>query len=195
MQLPTLDKEMKNKAIKYSLLAIIISVTGSVVAYAQQHQHGGQHGNLRSPYVEQLDSPVRGLSSEEVDNLLNGNGAGYARMAELNGYPGLRHVLDLSSQLNLSAQQEKEIQVAFNLMQSQAQNIGKTIVSKEQELGESFASGKITNVELEKRTEELAKLYGELRKIHLQAHLQINPLLSAEQIQKYNQIRGYEIVN
>jgi len=41
---------------------------------------------------------------------------------------------------------------------------------------------------------ELALLYGELRKTHLQAHLQINPLLSTEQIKKYNQIRGYEIV-
>ena len=109
------------------------------------------------------------------------------------GYPGLRHVLDLSSQLNLSAQQIEEIEVAFERMQSQAKNLGKTIVSKEQELSEAFASGKITNIELEKQTGELAQLYGELRKTHLQAHLQINPLLSAEQIKKYNQIRGYEI--
>lgn len=184
---------MNNRITKYFLLAIIISTTGSAIAYAQQHQHGEQHDNFRSPYVEQLDSPVRGLSSEEVDNLLNGNGAGYARMAELNGYPGLRHVLDLSSELKLSAQQTEEIEVAFEQMQSQAKTIGKTIVSKEQELSEAFASGKITNTELEKQIQELARLYGELRKTHLQAHLQINPLLSTEQIKKYNQIRGYEI--
>ena len=115
------------------------------------------------------------------------------RSAELNGYPGLRHVLDLSSQLNLSSQQETEIQAAFEQMQSQAKSLGKTIVSKEQELGESFASGRITNTELEKQMRELAKLYGELRKTHLQAHLQINPILSTEQIKKYNQLRGYEI--
>ena len=184
---------MNNRIIKYFLLAIIISTTGSVVAYAQQHQHGEQHNNFRSLYAEQLDSPVRGLSSSEVDNLLNGKGAGYARMAELNGYPGLRHVLDLSSELKLSAQQTEEIEVAFEQMQSQAKSLGKTIVSKEQELSEAFASGKITNTELEKQTQELARLYGELRKTHLQAHLEINPLLSAEQIKKYNQIRGYEI--
>ena len=186
---------MNNRIIKYFLLAIIISTTGSAIAYAQQHQHGEQHNNFRSPYVEQLDSPVRGLSSDEVDNLLNGKGAGYARMAELNGYPGLRHVLDLSSQLNLSTKQETKIQAAFEEMQSQAKTIGKTIVSKEQELSEAFASGKITNTELEKQIQELARLYGELRKTHLQAHLQINPLLSTEQIKKYNQIRGYETAN
>jgi len=184
---------MNNRAIKYFLLAITILATGSVVAYAQQHQHGEQHNNkFRSPYVDQLNSPVRGLSSSEIDSLLNGKGAGYARMAELNGYPGLRHVLDLSSQLNLSTQQEKEIQAAFVQMQSQAKNIGKTIVRKEHELSNSFASGKITNNELEKQTIELALLYGELRTTHLQAHLNIKPLLSTEQIQKYNQLRGYE---
>jgi len=183
---------MNKRIIRYFLLAITISATGSVVAYAQQHQHGERHNKFRSPYVEQLNSPVRGLSSSEIDNLLNGKGAGYARMAELNGYPGLRHVLDLSSKLNLSAQQEKEIQAAFVQMQSQAKNIGKTIVIKEQELSNAFASGKITNNELEKQTIELALLYGELRKTHLQAHLNINPLLSTEQIQKYNQLRGYE---
>lgn len=184
---------MNKRIIKYFLLVIAISTTGSIVAYAQQHHHGEQHNELRSPYAEQLDSPVRGLSSEEVHNLLTGKGAGYARMAELNGYPGLRHVLDLSSQLNLSVQQTKKIQATFEQMQSQAKSIGKTIITKEQKLSNAFASGKITNAELEKQTLELAQLYGKLRTTHLQAHLQINPVLSAEQIQKYNKIRGYEI--
>ena len=184
---------MKRKIVKYSLMAITILTAGSMTAFAQQHQHGNQHNNLRSPYVEQLDSPVRGLSESEVDNLLNGQGAGYARMAELNGYPGPLHVLDLRSPLNLSAQQTKEIQAVFEQMQSRAKSLGQTIVTKEQKLSDAFASDSITNAELEKQTIELAQLYGQLRKTHLQAHLQINPLLSAEQIQKYNEIRGYEV--
>jgi copper chaperone CopZ len=35
----------------------------------------------------QLNSPVRGVSPQEVDDLQNGRGASYARMAELNSYP------------------------------------------------------------------------------------------------------------
>lgn len=35
------------------------------------------------PYANQPESPIRGLSPQEVDDLLNGRGAGYARMAEL----------------------------------------------------------------------------------------------------------------
>ncbi len=99
---------MTRKIVEYSILAIAISTVGSMAALAQH-----QHNNLKSPYAEQLNSPVRGLSTEDVDNLLNGKGAGYARMAELNGYPGLRHVLDLRSQLNLSAQQIKEIEASL----------------------------------------------------------------------------------
>ena len=184
---------MNQKIVTYFFIAITVSTADSITALAQQHNPKHGHNNARSPYVSQLDSPVRGLSSEEVDNLLNGRGAGYARMAELNGYPGLRHVLDLSSELNLSAQQTEEIEVAFEQMESRAKSLGQTIVHKEQKLSEAFASGKITNDELEKATNELAQLYGELRKTHLQAHLNINPLLSAEQIQKYDRLRGYEI--
>ncbi len=96
---------MNNKIIGYSIFFLsFLTAIGSMTVLAQQNQHGIHHKDTTSPYIEQLDSPVRGLSEEEVDNLLNGKGPGYARMAELNGYPGPRHVLDLRSQLNLSAQ-------------------------------------------------------------------------------------------
>ena len=113
-------------------------------------------------------------------------------MAELNSYPGPRHVLDLRSQLNLSATQIEEIQKVFNQMQSEAKSLGRTIIAKEQELSEAFATEKITDARLQDKTNELAQLYGKLRSTHLQAHLQITPLLSTEQIRKYDRIRGYE---
>ncbi|MCV4784044.1 DUF305 domain-containing protein, partial [Escherichia coli] len=52
-----------------------------------------------SPYVAQLESPVRGLSAQEVEDLLAGRGAGYARTPELNGHPGPAHVLEFKEQL------------------------------------------------------------------------------------------------
>ena len=178
--------------IRYFLVFLSIFITtGSMTALAQ-HPQDNHHNDLSSPYAEQLNSPIRGLNAEEIDNLLEGKGAGYARMAELNSYPGPRHVLDLRSQLNLSATQIEEIQKVFNQMQSEAKSFGRTIVAKEQELSEAFATKKITDVRLQDKTNELARLYGKLRSVHLQAHLQITPLLSAEQIQKYNRIRGYE---
>lgn len=184
---------MHQKIINYFVLAIAFLVTsGSIKAVSQQHQHNTQHQNPTSSYIEQLNSSVRGLSSQEIDNLVNGEGAGYARMAELNSYPGPRHVLDLRSQLNLSSQQNKEIQTVFEQMNSDAKSIGKMILVKEKQLSNAFASGKISNTELEQATNELGQLYGKLRKTHLKAHLRITPLLSPQQIQKYNELRGYK---
>jgi hypothetical protein len=37
----------------------------------------------------------------------------------------------------------------------------------------------------------LANLYGQLRLIHLRAHLQVTPLLTPKQIAVYNELRGY----
>lgn len=145
----------------------------------------------RSPYVAQQESPVRGLSLQEIDDLLNGRGAGYARTAELNNYPGPRHVLDLQRQLKLSPEQIEQIQLVFERMQAQAKDIGQKIVHREGQFSAAFANGTISETELKSQTEDLALLYGQLRAVHLHAHLQIRPLLSAEQTAEYNTLRGY----
>lgn len=144
-----------------------------------------------SAYTVQQDSPVRGLSAQEVDDLQNGRGAGYARMAELNNYPGPRHVLDLGQQLGLSSAQQQQIETTFQQMSAAAKPVGAQIVEREQQLSSAFASGRISEAALAAQTNELGTLYGEYRDIHLKAHLQITPLLSATQIAKYNQLRGY----
>jgi Spy/CpxP family protein refolding chaperone len=166
---------------------IILSVIGSAVfTYSRASSQV-----VQSPYVKQLSSPVRGLSEQEVDDLLNGRGAGYARMAELNSYPGPAHILEMKKQLNLSAEQTQKIEAAFESMNAEAKRIGKNIVKSEQELSTSFASGTITPGKLQTQTELLAALYGELRATHLKAHLEVTPLLSPRQITAYNTLRGY----
>jgi hypothetical protein len=67
-------------------------------------------GPAPSPYAPQMGSPVRGLSQQEVENLRDGAGAGLARMAELNGYPGPVHALELRDKLGLSTVQVKQIE-------------------------------------------------------------------------------------
>lgn len=144
-----------------------------------------------SPYAAQLNSPVRGLSTQEVNDLLEGRGAGYARAAELNNYPGPRHVLDLQQELNLSSDQVQQIEGTFQQMQANAQQLGQKVVEYEQQLSTAFAQGEIDSAKLKQQMEELSKLYGQLRVTHLQAHLQIKPLLKPDQIAAYNELRGY----
>ena len=180
---------MSKNIIKYTIaIAFLVPAAGTSLA---QHRHDSQ-SNTTSPYIQQLDSSIRGLNSEEIENLINGKGAGYARMAELNSYPGPQHILDLASELNLSPQQSQKIRQVFEQMKSEATGLGKNILIKEKQLSDAFASERITEATLTEKTNELGQLYGELRNIHLQAHLRITPLLTSEQIEKYDQLRGYE---
>ena len=55
-----------------------------------------------SPYVGQETGDIKALSSEDVDAYLSGKGMGLAKAAELNGYAGPSHVLEIASQLDLT---------------------------------------------------------------------------------------------
>ena len=46
-----------------------------------------------------------------------------ATLAELNGYPGPRHVLDLETDLQLSEQQKNEIDLIYNDMNANAKKL------------------------------------------------------------------------
>jgi hypothetical protein len=50
-----------------------------------------------SKYIGQENRIIKSLSSEDIESLETGTGdafGGMARLAELNGYPGPRHILD-----------------------------------------------------------------------------------------------------
>ncbi len=154
-------------------------------------QHASQPVASPSANATPIDSPVRGLSAQEVDDLLNGRGAGYAKMGEVNGYPGPRHVLDLKSELALTADQFAKITETFTAMQTEAKEVGKQIVEKEERLSKHFASQQMDAADLQVALDDLAKLYAQYRGVHLKAHLRIRPLLTAEQVQRYDKLRGY----
>ena len=66
-----------------------------------------------SPYVGQESRGIKALSPEDVDAYLAGKGMGLAKAAELNGYPGPAHVLELASQLSLTSDQRARTQALF----------------------------------------------------------------------------------
>jgi uncharacterized protein (DUF305 family) len=150
-----------------------------------------QHSSVASPYIDQLNSSVRGLSQEEIDGLLAGEGMGSARSAELNGYPGPRHVLDMAGELQLSSEQTTSITTIFDNMKEQAVALGQEIVDAERLLNQSFADKTVSEESLQEQLAELTNLYSQLRQVHLQAHLAVTPLLSDEQLEQYQTLRGY----
>jgi hypothetical protein len=138
-----------------------------------------------------VDREIKALSAEETAGLLNGDGLGMALPAELNRYPGPRHVLELGPMLGLSSDQESEVQAILDEMQAQARSLGETIVELERELDRSFAEGTITEARLEELLEDIALHRGRLRAAHLRAHLRVLPVLTDAQRESYERARGY----
>ena len=122
--------------------------------------------------------------------LLNGEGAGQAKYAEMNGYPGPKHVLELADKLTLRDDQKKAVQGFFNEMETRAKEVGKQIVRVEQELHDAFVNGLVSEKSIRSDAEEIGRLRGKLRAIHLTAHLKTKGVLTEDQIRLYRKLRS-----
>jgi Spy/CpxP family protein refolding chaperone len=134
---------------------------------------------------------IKALSEQEISDYLAGKGVGLAKAAELNGYPGPAHVLELAAQLNLTANQKANTEALFKRMQANAIPLGKQLVEEERALDKLFASHAVTAETLDTSLARIARVQGQVRQVHLQAHLEQITLLTPEQVEQYNRLRGY----
>jgi len=144
-----------------------------------------------SSYVAEQSRSIKSLSDQEVADYRNGQGLGFAKAAELNGYPGPAHVLELADQLALSPEQKEQTQSLFQRMRTQASALGTRLVDEERQLDELFASKTISRSRLAAALDSIGTLQSEIRKTHLQAHLDQAAILSEAQTTKYWHLRGY----
>ena len=143
------------------------------------------------PYAGFETRPIRALDPKLVEDLLAGRGAGYALAAELNHYPGPTHVLKMAEELALTPEQNAAVQRIFDAMQVEAQALGQQLVDLEADLNQQFSDRTITKPLLQQLTADIALVDGQLRAVHLAAHLDLVALLSQDQIDKYDELRGY----
>lgn len=149
----------------------------------------------QSPYAGLQTRPVKALSEQQVADLRAGRGMGLALAAELNGYPGPLHVLELAHQLDLSADQRSKVQQLFDSMKAEAIPVGSRLIEQEAELDRLFASRTITADRLKAMTASIAETQGALRDTHLKYHLSTAAILSQHQMQRYAELRGYTTSN
>jgi hypothetical protein len=116
---------------------------------------------------------------------------GFAKPAELNHYPGPKHVLELVDDLDLTPSQVSETEVLFEEMRSSAVVLGKDLLEAELALDKDFSQGTINAESLRTALLNAGKIRAQLRYIHLEAHLRQKRLLTTDQIAKYDEIRGY----
>ena len=134
---------------------------------------------------------IKALSDQHIGDLKAGRGMGLALPAELNGYPGPVHVLELADQLRLSAEQKARIKDLFDSMKAEAVPLGAKLLEQEAALDQQFANHSVTAESLKATTAQIGVTQAELRNTHLKYHLQTAAILSAEQMQHYSMLRGY----
>jgi Spy/CpxP family protein refolding chaperone len=143
------------------------------------------------PYAGQDQRQISSLSASDVAALEKGEGWGLAKPAELNGYPGPAHVLEFAEELSLTEAQKQKVNAAFAEMKQKAVELGNALIGAEKALDHAFMSGHATPEILAQRLEITEKTRAALRAAHLAAHLEITPILTDDQRQRYAALRGY----
>jgi len=93
--------------------AAALLVAMSIPAAAQHGQHG-------SPYAGLQHREIKALDAKQMDDLRTGRGMSLALAAELNGYPGPLHTLELADDLGLTAAQRERVQALFASMKAES---------------------------------------------------------------------------
>jgi len=152
-------------------------------------------GHGHSAYAGMETRPIKSLSEADLDELRAGRGWGLALAAELNGVPGPAHLLELTAQIGLSPDQVSAVETIFAAMQAEAQAAGERLIAAEAAIEAAFRLGDLRPEALRELIDTAAAARAELRFIHLSRHLETPPLLTAEQIARYNELRGYGAAN
>jgi len=166
-------------------LAVATTLALGGVAVAQHQQHG------TSPYSGLQQRLVKALSEQQLSDLRAGRGMGLALAAELNGYPGPIHVLELADQLELTVEQRQRMRELYEAMKAEAVTVGAKLIQQEQALDKAFADRTISPASLADLTTKVGETQGELRTVHLKYHLTTAEALSMHQMHRYAELRGY----
>ena len=96
----------KNIGIGFFIILIIVGATLSSCSSEVEDESA-----IHSPYTGQEARGIKALSQDDIEGLLSGAGTpfgGMAKPAELNGYPGPRHVLDAIKRVSLKLAMSKK---------------------------------------------------------------------------------------
>ena len=166
-------------AVAASVMAVSAACSSAAVAQSAQ------------PYSGMESRPIKALSDQQVSDLKAGRGMGLALAAELNGYPGPSHLVELSDQLGLTPDQLSKLRGMFDAMKAETIAIGEKLVAQEAQLDGLFAENLISEQTLKAATQDIGETQAHLRDAHLRYHLQARAILQPSQIRRYAELRGY----
>jgi Spy/CpxP family protein refolding chaperone len=170
---------------KRLVAAVIVLLISPAIAQEHPRQHG------QTPYAELQQRTIKALGDQQIVDLRAGRGMGLALVAELNGYPGPLHVLELADQLGLTAEQRQRVEALHAAMKAEAISVGERLIAQEAALDRQFADRKITLQHLVALAAQIGETQATLRATHLKYHLITAELLMPEQTRRYGELRGY----
>ncbi len=166
---------------RLAAMAVIVFALAPHVAPAQAQQ----------PYAGFEARPIKAFSDQQIADLKAGRGMGLALAAELNGYPGPVHVIELAEPLGLSETQRAKMQTLFEAMKAETVSLGEKLIAEEAALDRQFAGKTITETSLTATMQAIGTAQAALRAAHLKYHLATAEALTPTQIQRYAELRGY----
>jgi hypothetical protein len=165
---------------------LIVIAASFIAAGVAQAQHAPT-----TPYAGLETRPVKALSDQQIADLKAGRGMGLALPAELNGYPGPVHVLELADRLGLTGDQRTRVQELHAAMKAETVPLGERLIAQETDLDRQFATKAVNPASLQAATAEIGVTQGALRGAHLRYHLSTLEVLTPVQIRSYGELRGY----
>src|SRR4051794_9522827 len=85
-------------------------------------------GQADQPYAGLQSRSVKALSEQQVADLRAGRGMSMALPAELNGYPGPLHVIELADKLALTPEQAARVRSLYDEMKGEAVRLGERLI-------------------------------------------------------------------
>jgi Fe2+ transport system protein B len=168
-------------------ILFIFFLCGITASFAQTN-----HKNHHAPYAGLQKRDIKALSAEQIKDLQSGKGMSLALAAELNGYPGPAHVLELADSLQLSSQQKSQMDKLFTAMSDETKALGIKLIEDEKILDTLFKNKSVNANNLKTATLQIGQTQAKLREAHLRYHLLTIEILSKEQINNYQRLRGYQ---
>jgi hypothetical protein len=175
----------------YRPLALAVAVGSALLCGSLEAQHDRAKHNLHKPYAGLDTRTIKALSEDQLEDLRVGRGMGLALAAELNGYPGPLHTLELAEALKLTVEQRSRIKDLYDAMRAEAIIAGEALIRAEAALDKLFAEGNAQVNNLESAMRGVGHAHMVLRRTHLSYHLLTKAILTRDQVVAYSDLRGY----
>ncbi len=186
---------MKNRIVIFSWLVFTGLLLFVVQSNAQQKQSQPKAKSATSGTPSEQNqvptSNIKALSDDVLGGYYYGSALDMARAAELNHYPNPEYVLQLETQLKITPAQRQILASIAGSTRGQAMQAGLSVIEMEAAIDSIFAMGKAKEYQanVSSLVNDISRVQGVLRFLHLNAHIETRDVLTSEQIALYEKLR------